>query len=66
MSVPTKRRTKSSAGRRSAHHALKKMTLGKCPKCNQAIQPHRACEFCGHYKGREVIKIKEKKAKSKK
>lgn len=66
MSVPTKRRTKSSALRRRSHFALKKINLGKCPKCGQAVMPHRACQFCGYFKGREIIKIKEKKAKKKK
>jgi hypothetical protein len=28
--------------------------------------PHRACETCGTYKGRQVIKIKDKKEKKKK
>ena len=60
MSVPKKRRTSSSVGRRRAHHALNKLTLSKCPQCGKAIKPHTACEFCGTYKGKEVIKIKEK------
>lgn len=63
MSVPKKRRTASSAGRRRSHHALKKVTLSVCPKCAQAVLPHTACEFCGTYKGREVIKNKINKTK---
>ena len=58
MSVPKKRRTKSSAGDRRSHHALKAITLVKCPKCETAIKPHMACSVCGTYKGREVIKVK--------
>ncbi|MFH1713076.1 MAG: 50S ribosomal protein L32 [Candidatus Jacksonbacteria bacterium] len=60
MSVPGKRRAKSNAYRRRSHQALKKIKLTKCPKCGQAILPHRACEFCGNYKDREVLKIKTK------
>ena len=68
MSVPKKKRTKSSVGKRRSHYALKKIQLKKCPKCGMAVEPHKACAFCGSYKGRDVIKIKTKKenAKSKK
>jgi large subunit ribosomal protein L32 len=61
MSVPKKRRTKSSVGKRRSHHALKKTTLNSCAKCGQSIRPHQVCAFCGTYKGKEVIKIKVKK-----
>lgn len=64
MSVPFKRKTSSSAGRRRSHHALKKTGLKECPTCKKAVAPHQACAFCGNYNGREVVKIKEKKAKS--
>jgi len=58
MSVPKKRRTKSSVNQRRSHHALKKMTLGTCPQCKKSVLPHTACGNCGYYKGREVIKLK--------
>jgi len=64
MSVPKKRRTSSSAGRRRSHHALKEVKLSVCPKCGKSVLPHTACEFCGTYRNREIIKIKTKKAKS--
>lgn len=60
MSVPMKRKTKSSVGRRRSHHALKPKNLNTCSKCGKAVEPHRACGFCGEYKGREVLKIKSK------
>lgn len=66
MSVPKKRRTKSSVGQRRSHHGLKVNKSAKCPKCGKAIQAHHACSFCGYYKGREVIKIKSKKKKENK
>ena len=65
MSVPKKRRTKSSVGNRRSHHALKNITLTKCSKCGRSVKPHTACEFCGAYKGKEVIKIKETAKKEK-
>ena len=66
MSVPKKRRTSSSVGRRRSHHALKKVALIKCSKCGKSTEPHRACSFCGTYRDREIIKIKEKTTKSEK
>ena len=60
MSVPTQRRTKSSRLRRASHFALKKTGLVKCPKCDHLTLPHRVCEFCGTYKGQQVIALKTK------
>ncbi len=64
MSVPKKRRTSSSVGRRNSHSALDQVTLNKCEKCGQAVKPHAACSNCGAYKGREVITIKTKTKKT--
>jgi len=64
MSVPKKRRTKSSVGKRRSHHALKKARLDKCSKCGLAVRPHCACPSCGSYKNHEVIKIKTKTKKT--
>lgn len=65
MSVPKKRRTSASAGKRRSHDGLKKTTLVKCSKCGQQSLPHKACGFCGTYAGREVLKIKAKKTEKK-
>ena len=56
--VQMKRHTKSARNRRRSHQALKTTTLTVCPHCQQAVLPHRACQFCGYYKQRAVIKIK--------
>jgi large subunit ribosomal protein L32 len=66
MTIPKKRHTSSKVGRRRSHHALKKVKLAKCKKCGKAVMPHRACTFCGSYDGKEVVKIKIAKKKSKK
>ncbi len=63
MSVPKKKRTKSSVGKRRSHHALKKINLSTCPKCGKAVRSHSVCLFCGFYKGREILTIKEKEDK---
>lgn len=66
MSVPKKRKTRSSVGQSRSHQALKKKTLNSCSKCGHAVLPHTACGFCGNYKNKTVLKIKTKKTKSKK
>ena len=58
MSVPKKRRTKSSIGKRQSHDSLKKIKLSKCPKCNEPVMSHVVCKKCGTYKGKTVLKIK--------
>lgn len=63
MSVPKKRRTKSSVNQRRSHFALKRKTLAVCPQCKRTILPHTACRNCGYYKGREVIKLKVRSKK---
>ena len=65
MSVPKKRRTSSSAGRRRSHHGLKTVTLNKCSECGKEVLPHTACDFCGFYKGKEAVKVKTKSEKKK-
>ncbi len=71
MSVPKKRRTKSSIGKRRSHDSLKKIKLSTCPKCKKDVLPHTVCENCGTYKGKQVLKVKnaltdKKKATEKK
>ena len=65
MANPKKRKTHSGTRKSRSHLALKKRVLNKCPKCGQALKPHTACIACGHYKGKEVRKIKIKAAKKK-
>jgi large subunit ribosomal protein L32 len=55
MSVPVRRQTHGKTRRRRAHHALKKVVLSVCSKCKKAVQPHRACGFCGHYGDKKVL-----------
>ena len=61
MANPKKRRTKSAVGKNRAHLSLKKITLNKCPKCNQSVKPHMACNFCGQYRDRQLLNIKAAK-----
>jgi large subunit ribosomal protein L32 len=59
--LPKRKKSKSRAGQRLSHRALKPPVLVECPQCHAMILPHRTCPTCGTYNGREVIKIKEPK-----
>lgn len=61
--VPKQRKTKSRRNQRRSHHALKKINLIDCPKCNQPILSHQVCAACGFYKGQEVIDVMAKLTK---
>lgn len=45
---------------RRSHHALLTPNVATCPNCGELKLPHVICDTCGYYKGKEVIKSKEK------
>jgi len=59
MAVPKRKTSKWRRDQRRAQSFLSKVKsagLFPCPNCGESILPHRACPYCGHYKGREVVK----------
>lgn len=59
MAVPKRRTSKSRQGHRRSHHHLTAKGVQYCPRCNEPVMPHKVCPNCGHYQGREVIKMDE-------
>lgn len=62
MAVPKKRTSVSRKGKRRAGHTHKisaKFTMD-CPNCQEPVLPTYVCPACGTYKGKEVIKFKER------
>lgn len=57
MGLPGHRRTSGDKRRRLTHIALTATAATTCPKCKKTIRTHRACAFCGTYKGRQVVKV---------
>ena len=55
MAVPKRRTSKSKQGMRRSHHHLKVKGVQYCPRCNEPIMPHRVCNQCGFYQGRDAI-----------
>ena len=61
MAVPTKRHTKSARNQRRGSKNLSKPAIAVCEMCKSPKRPHRACEVCGTYNKRKVLKGKGKK-----
>ncbi|MDE0127264.1 MAG: 50S ribosomal protein L32 [Bryobacterales bacterium] len=55
MPNPKRRHSRARRGKRRAHDRLVAPAGSICPECSAVILPHRACKYCGYYKGREVI-----------
>ena len=52
--VPKRKTSKQRKHKRRSHHALVENTTNSCTNCGQQTLPHRACKFCGFYKGSKV------------
>ena len=62
MAVPKGKVSKARRDkRRSAVWKLDTPSIVKCPNCGAYHLPHRACKACGHYNGREVVKVEAAK-----
>ena len=61
MAVPKRRTSRSRKGMRRSHHFITPTQVQYCPRCEQPILPHRVCSNCGHYQGREVVKMEGEK-----
>jgi large subunit ribosomal protein L32 len=58
MPHPKRRHSKARRNRRRAHDFLKRHSLSECPNCHEMKMPHRACPYCGHYRGQEAMLVK--------
>jgi len=59
MPNPKRRHSKARRDRRRTHDALTAPSFSECPHCHEMKMPHRACAYCGYYKKREVVSVKE-------
>jgi large subunit ribosomal protein L32 len=65
MAVPKRRTSKSRQGTRRAHHFRTPKQVQYCPRCNEPILPHRVCDQCGFYQGRDAVLMEETEAEAK-
>ena len=63
MALPKRKHSKARRDKSRTHWKLALPTLTKCAQCAKPVVPHRACPYCGYYRGRQVIVIAEKKSK---
>lgn len=57
MAVPKRKVSKARRNkRRSSVWKISAPAIIKCPQCGEFKTPHRVCDSCGYYNGREVIK----------
>jgi len=66
MSVPKRRKTKSTRDQRRANIFIKPPILVLCKKCSQKVLPHTVCVNCGYYKGVKIIDVFKKLTKKEK
>jgi len=59
---PKKRIPHAAQGERRSHLALKAQNLVPCPQCKSPKPSHQVCPHCGTFRGRQVLKIKAKRA----
>jgi large subunit ribosomal protein L32 len=59
MAVPKRRTSKSRQGHRRSHHHITPKGIQYCPRCQDAVLPHRVCANCGYYQGRDAVIIQD-------
>jgi large subunit ribosomal protein L32 len=59
MPNPKRRHSKTRTAKRRTHDALKAAGLSECPHCHEPKAPHRVCQNCGYYRGRQARAVDE-------
>ncbi len=58
MAVPKKKTSKSKTrSRRASSWSLDAAPKSRCTQCSAMKLPHRACQSCGFYRGRQVVDV---------
>jgi large subunit ribosomal protein L32 len=57
MANPKWKMSRARTRRRRSHDALTAPNVIPCANCKAATLPHRVCQACGTYKGRQVIQL---------
>ena len=59
FAVPFRRTSKTKKRMRRTHLKKEVGAISVCPKCGEALRPHRACAKCGFYKKEDVLHLKK-------
>jgi large subunit ribosomal protein L32 len=57
MAVPKKKQSKTRTAKRRATWKADSAAYSTCPQCKQPKLPHRVCQNCGSYAGRQAIEV---------
>lgn len=55
MAHPKRKTSKQRKNKRRTHYKAVKPTLIACQNCGAAVQYHKVCPECGHYKGKPAV-----------
>jgi large subunit ribosomal protein L32 len=55
MAVPKQKQSHARTAQRRAQLKMAAPVYNACPQCHSARRPHRVCQTCGYYGGREVV-----------
>jgi large subunit ribosomal protein L32 len=57
MAVPKKKVSRSRRDKRrySGSNQMNQVEVKSCPQCGEMVRPHRVCNHCFHYDGRQVV-----------
>ena len=62
MAVPKRKTSKARRDkRRASTWKLEAPAVVKCSHCGAMILPHRMCDACGYYDGKQIVKAEEAK-----
>ncbi|MBI1809348.1 MAG: 50S ribosomal protein L32 [Gemmatimonadetes bacterium] len=59
MAVPKRRTSKRKKRARNTHKKAAPIVIQACPKCGAQKRPHRVCDECGYYAGKQRVAAKE-------
>ena len=55
MAHPKRKTSKQRRNKRRTHDKATPVQLSVCSNCGAAVQYHRVCPECGHYRGKLAI-----------
>ena len=59
MAVPKRRTSKRKKRARNTHKVAPAIVMQACPKCGSMKRPHRVCQECGFYAGKQRVAARE-------
>lgn len=57
MATPKRKKSRAKSRQRAANWKAEAATFAECPQCHQPKLPHRVCENCGYYAGKQAVEV---------